>query len=230
MLLNSSPCVHLNPDPCSQDSGTHDHLRLPGTASHFSVQTPLQALRCQLFSLLIINTPACYPLSKNCWYLSFFAPPSYFSDPFVAMDFFFSYFFSILFFSWSLEHGREEAGKQQVEKYLFNLKGNSFLKGLSSHLAYDRGWINIGFFGTPCFRLSAFSFLVKMTMEDFSSPWMTLFISVFVYFLMSCTRVKKPLKQILICLVVRSGCSIWNTVWYWVGVYCLSDRLRIIRW
>ena len=127
-------------------------------------------------------------------------------------------------------HGREEAGKQQVEKYLFNLKGNSFLKGLSSHLAYDRGWINVSFFGTPCFRLSAFSFLVKMTTEDFSSPWMTLFISVFVYFLMSCIRVKKPLRQILICLVVHSGCSIWNTVWYWVGVYCLSDRLGIIRW
>ena len=40
MLLNSSPCVHLTPDPCSQDSGTHDHLRLPGTASHFSLANP----------------------------------------------------------------------------------------------------------------------------------------------------------------------------------------------
>lgn len=216
--------MRLTPDPCPQDSGTPDHLRLPGTASHFPLASPstgsqtsalqsaasltLQpAIHCQkvvdIFHSLLHHPTFLMPLSP--WISSFSIP------------------------WWSLEHGREAAGKQQVEKYLFNLKGNSFLKGLSSHLAYDRGWINVSFFRTPCFRLSVFSFLVKMTREGLSSPWMILFIRVFVYFLMSCTRVKKPLRQILICLVVRSGCSIWNTVWYWVGVYCLSDRLRIIR-
>lgn len=221
MLLNSSPCVHLTPDPCPQDSGTPDHLRLPGTASHFSLanlsagsqMSALQsaasltlqpAIHCQkivdIFHSLLYHPTCLIPLLP--WISSLSIP------------------------WWSLEHGREEAGKQQVEKYLFNLKGNSFLKGLSSHLAYDRGWTNVSFFRTPCFRLSAFSFLIKMTTEDLSPPWMMLFMSVFVYFLMSCTRVKKPLRQVLICLVVHWGCSIWNTVWYWVGVYCLSDRLR----
>lgn len=223
MLLNSSPCVHLIPDPCPQDSGTPDHLRLPGTASHFPLASPSagsQTSALQSAASLTLQ-PAIHCQKVVDIFHSLLHHPTFLMplSPWISSS-------SIPW--WSLEHGREVAGKQQVEKYLFNLKGNSFLKGLSSHLAYDRGWINVSFFRTPCFRLSVFSFLVKMTREGLSSPWMILFIRAFVYFLMSCTRVKKPLRQILICLV-RSGCSIWNTVWYWVGVYCLSDRLRIIR-
>lgn len=124
MLLNSSPCVHLIPDPCPQDSGTpitkasRDCLSLPLASPSAGSQTSALQSAASLTLQPAIHCQKVVDIFHSL------LPPPYFSDAFVSMDFFFFYSLMVTG-AWQ----REVAGKQQVEKYLFNPKGNSFLKG-----------------------------------------------------------------------------------------------------